>query len=96
MHLTESRDVAVTKRTGELPTGVETYEHLRRHLKVPPLGPGSVDPQGISWRRAPVPSVRVVSVDGGHCALWLEPAATLRALFPVPGRWCGRGRPRIG
>lgn len=27
--------------------------------------------------------IRVLSVDGGHCALWLEPAVTLRALFPA-------------
>ena len=26
----------------------------------------------------------MLSVDGGHCALWLEPAVTLRALFPAP------------
>lgn len=28
--------------------------------------------------------IRVLSVDGGHCALWLEPAVILRALFPAP------------
>lgn len=75
---------------------------------MPGLGPGSVDPQvlalgvglarqGISRSRSGrMPSVRVVSVDGGHCALWLEPAASLRALFPVPGLWPPRNRSRIG
>eukprot|EP00438_Fugacium_kawagutii_P020538 Skav202302 [mRNA] locus=scaffold60:64141:66249:+ [translate_table: standard] len=31
---------------------------------------------------APRP-IRILSVDGGHCALWLEPAISLQALFPA-------------
>eukprot|EP00929_Paragymnodinium_shiwhaense_P096436 TRINITY_DN58024_c0_g1_i1.p1 TRINITY_DN58024_c0_g1~~TRINITY_DN58024_c0_g1_i1.p1 ORF type:complete len:1106 (-),score=184.54 TRINITY_DN58024_c0_g1_i1:87-3404(-) len=59
------------------------------------LSPGSVDPQGyvqatataaklmsLPPTAAPRQRIVVVSVDGGHVSLWLEPAFTLRALFP--------------
>jgi len=69
--------------------GIETFQQLRQLWPKPSLlGPGSVDPQGISagcgfCQHAGLPRpIRVLSVDGGHCALWLEPAVTLRALFP--------------
>ncbi|CAK9042948.1 unnamed protein product [Durusdinium trenchii] len=91
IHLRNSTDLSVTKRYAEsLPQGVETFNQLRRHWPEPLfLGPGSVDPQGISAAcescraRAGLPrAIRLLSVDGGHCALWLEPAVSFNALFP--------------
>lgn len=75
-----------------LPDGVETYADMVRHVRQP--GPqarlfaGAVDPQriartcGIRPAEQPPRKVVVASVDGGHCSLWLEPASTLRRLFP--------------
>lgn len=89
VHLRSSVHPAVTKRlSARLPPGVETYEQLRQ-LWPPPdsLRPGSVDPQGISdacdfcHRHALRRPLQILSVDGGHCALWLEPAVTIKALF---------------
>ncbi|CAE8647937.1 unnamed protein product [Polarella glacialis] len=93
VHIVNSPGVQMPMRLARtLPTGVETYDQLRQHWPQPPhsaqLTAGSVDPQGLSkacllCRAARVTQqIRVLSVDGGHCALWLEPAITLRALFP--------------
>lgn len=72
--------------------GAERYEQLApvlARLSLPTALPfGSVDPQGVARRvglriaRALPRPLLVVSVDGGHCALWLELAVTLRSLFP--------------
>ncbi|CAJ1397720.1 unnamed protein product [Effrenium voratum] len=43
----------------------------------------SVDPEGLNRRvQRPLRSLRITSVFGGHCSLWLEPLYTLQVLFP--------------
>ncbi|CAE8671658.1 unnamed protein product [Polarella glacialis] len=95
-HMTSCPDSAFTKRLAKtLPAGVETFDHFKlffpqHNLKAGAsyLHPGSVDPQGMSAAckgcaaAASSKRITIVSVDGGHCALWLEPAVTLRTLFP--------------
>eukprot|EP00928_Gymnodinium_smaydae_P070784 TRINITY_DN54553_c0_g1_i1.p1 TRINITY_DN54553_c0_g1~~TRINITY_DN54553_c0_g1_i1.p1 ORF type:complete len:1204 (-),score=156.88 TRINITY_DN54553_c0_g1_i1:33-3110(-) len=94
VHMRDCPDASFSSRLAvSLPEGVETFSRFITRALQPPgptarLSSSSVDPQGIS-RRSGIRHVSglkqrviVASIDGGHCALWLELAFTLRALFP--------------
>ncbi|CAL1136485.1 unnamed protein product [Cladocopium goreaui] len=65
---------------------VESFQQFRRGVAVPWVPSGSVDPRGLMGKQHAVPhsvpSIRVTSVFGGHCSLWLEPLYTLYRIFP--------------
>lgn len=92
IHMRDCPDASFTSRLAQdLPGGVERYLDFLPHVVQPGvsarLAAGSVDPQGVTRAlhlgpREEPRSVVLASVDGGHCALWLEPAFSLRALFP--------------
>ncbi|CAK9045286.1 unnamed protein product [Durusdinium trenchii] len=73
------------RRMRTLPVEIQTFEHFRQLLRRPAVessAPRRFTPSSGDGGLAPwSPTLRVTSVFGGHCSLWLETLYTLWSLF---------------